>query len=44
MELTNLLNTAKELSKYFSSEEELFNKINSLAKPELNKLKAEYKP
>jgi hypothetical protein len=44
MELTNLINTAKELNKYFSSEDELFTKINSLTNPELNKLKAEYKP
>jgi len=43
MELTNLINTAKELNKYFSSEDELFAKINSLSKPELNKLKVEYK-
>lgn len=44
MELTNLINTAKELNKYFSSEDELFAKINSLSKSELNKLKTEYKP
>jgi hypothetical protein len=44
MEINNLINTARELNKYFNSEDELFLKINSLSKSELNKLKAEYKP
>jgi len=44
MELTNLINIAKELNKYFSSEDDLYAKVNSLSMPELNKLKTEYKP